>query len=244
MTKHLLKEYLHAFRWKNIKDNYHNGNLWFYIYFLLIMPVCLLPNIVDIRSGIIFYGWSIPVAFLFFSVDLHPLTMSKLSYLCPMNRDERLYYLKQRRWIRILFPCVIEMIVIIAMLFTGICNRGVLLYVLLLFITLALSLSLCDTILRKTSAATTPRRHWESINMLLLLFEMFILIEQILSTDSIKRWEIIAAFLIYFFLNLPIMLRILRDQQQVLETYLLYENTLCVVTERHASAERLKGGVG
>jgi hypothetical protein len=188
----------------------------------------------------------VPVVFLLFSLGLHPLAMKKIFYLCPMSETERNYFLRWNYRIRILMPCLLETLVVLLLIVIGRFHNGALLFELLLYVTLALTLSLDDFAYRsQVYAAKHAKRKWVVLgNITLLSLELYFMVDWLMSGQgSFLSWRGTPIFLvIYVFMNLPLTIRILRDRDTVLATYMSYEEGQKIATERRLQVERKRGG--
>jgi hypothetical protein len=248
MIRHLLREYWYGFRWKNVKERFaHFNEVWFLLYLLVIFPVLIRRDLDSFRNIAVFYGLIVPVVFLLFSLGLHPLAMKKIFYLCPMSETERNYFLRWNYRIRILMPCLLETLVVLLLIVIGRFHNGALLFELLLYVTLALTLSLDDFAYRsQVYAAKHAKRKWVVLgNITLLSLELYFMVDWLMSGQgSFLSWRGTPIFLvIYVFVNLPLTIRILHDRDTVLATYMFYEDGQKMTTERRLQAERQRGGI-
>lgn len=100
MLRNIICDYLNGFRWSRIKQVYHNGGWWMYLYFFVFFPG-LADFYKNAECAVIYYFIMFPVIFCMFASPLHPLGMPKVMYLCPMDRKQRRLYIKWTGYLHI-----------------------------------------------------------------------------------------------------------------------------------------------
>lgn len=97
--KQVIRDYFAAFRMDRIKASYGSANPftsgYLMIYGLIIMPMSL--GVFTKSPDVIlrFYVTAVVVLFAQYAAPLHPVTMPKLFYLCPMSEAERRDYIRK-----------------------------------------------------------------------------------------------------------------------------------------------------
>lgn len=81
--KYLIRDYIYGWRWENFKEIYKNGKLAG-IMFLYAFVINVTAN-----GKIIMLGYYVPVAIVYLSIFIHPVSLRKMYYVCPLTSDER-----------------------------------------------------------------------------------------------------------------------------------------------------------
>lgn len=81
--KYLIRDYIYGWRWENFKEIYKNGKLagMMFLYAFVIN--------VTANGKIIMLGYYVPVAIVYLSIFIHPVSLRKMYYVCPLTPDER-----------------------------------------------------------------------------------------------------------------------------------------------------------
>lgn len=114
MLRNIIFDYLHNCSFHNLSELYKkNDNLSFFvIYFPAAFCISSIfsshtPNNTlaqDLAMGATLF---IPMLFVYLSILLHPFKLTKMQYLCPMNRTERAKFIKASYLFRIILHNVI-----------------------------------------------------------------------------------------------------------------------------------------
>lgn len=81
--KYLIRDYIYGWRWENFKEIYRNGKLAG-IMFLYAFVINVTAN-----GKIIMLGYYVPVAIVYLSIFIHPVSLRKMYYVCPLTHHER-----------------------------------------------------------------------------------------------------------------------------------------------------------
>jgi len=81
--KYLIRDYIYGWRWENFKEIYRNGKLagMMFLYAFVIN--------VTATGNITMLGYYVPVAIVYLSIFIHPVSLRKMYYVCPFTPDER-----------------------------------------------------------------------------------------------------------------------------------------------------------
>lgn len=81
--KYLIRDYIYGWRLENFKEIYKNGTLagMMFLYAFVIN--------VTATGNIIMLGYYVPVAIVYLSIFIHPVSLRKMYYVCPLTPDER-----------------------------------------------------------------------------------------------------------------------------------------------------------
>lgn len=103
MISKAVKDYFRSFSLKRIFGG--QGFSYFWVVYVLVMPLIFDDN--NSFSGryyITYYGGLIPFFLGLCLMMVNPIQLSKIMFLSPFTREQRLQYLKARFFIRIAFP--------------------------------------------------------------------------------------------------------------------------------------------
>lgn len=81
--KYLIRDYIYGWRLENFKEIYKNGKLagMMFLYVFIIN--------VTAAGNITMLGYYVPVAIVYLSIFIHPVSLRKMYYVCPLTPDER-----------------------------------------------------------------------------------------------------------------------------------------------------------
>lgn len=225
MMKNIIREYFAAFRWTRIKESYYGSNWWFFIYMLMIVPTIFLGGEVfeTGKSALAFYSLILPVMFHLFAVPLHPFTLPKMMYLCPMTKQERRKYLEKSYVVKILFSLLIALLgetILLVMgnydaFMTGI-TFG--LTVLLIFAT-----SLQTRAVGNGADWSKSKDRWETVTLIFFLLQAVVLASEVATKEICSQTEKIVYLGILLFIDLPLTLKILSFWNETVERMMYYE---------------------
>lgn len=95
----VIRDYFAAFRIDRIKAAFGSGNQfsgwWLIVYVLFIMPASLQVFAKSPDAIIRFYVTGVVLLFDMYAALLHPVSLPKLLYLCPMSEAERRDYIRK-----------------------------------------------------------------------------------------------------------------------------------------------------
>lgn len=227
MLKKILREYCNAFRLSNFKILTENDTWWIYCYTLTLMP--LSAHAFNSSKNIIcYYSIAIPLLFGLLTSDLYPLGLPKMMFLCPLDRKERISYVKLCYRVKVFFPtafCALCMLIpVLNRLFAPLAA----LYIILIFFCTMLGCNLRT--MHQSSAYlfkkenTDPMPHisvWSSFHVLsgfiILLFAICIAID-----EDFSPFMLVFAFVGLFWM-LPLTGRMLKFYRPILSAATDYE---------------------
>lgn len=126
MLKRVLVDYIRSFRWKKfVRMNRETSSffLWYSIVYLLIVFPLLNEEIGDsMYSRVGYYLWAVTFLIGMLGLELFPLRLPKIMFLCPMNQRERKQYISNVFWVRIFVPIFLEGMVCIVLVVCQIFN--------------------------------------------------------------------------------------------------------------------------
>lgn len=227
MVKNIIREYFAAFRWRRIKESYHGSNWWIFLYILIIVPLFSGGKTLETgKSALGFYSLLLPVMFHLFTVPLHPFTMPKMMYLCPMTKQERRKYLEKSYAVKILFSLFLALLGQIILLVMGdydIFMTGMA-FVLTTFLIFATSLQ--ARVPGNAGDYSKSKDRWETVTLILFLFEIVVLTDIIAPGESCSQVEKIIFLVILFAIDLPLTLKILSFWKETVEGLMHYEKRI------------------
>ena len=102
MMRQVIRDYFMVYRagrWKIVGSN------WFLpVYCLTVMPMTMQLFGRGIMQIIDFYVTAVVILFALYAAPLHPVTLPKLMYLCPMSAAARRTYIAKMYLFKVLFP--------------------------------------------------------------------------------------------------------------------------------------------
>lgn len=224
MIKNIVREYFAAFRLGNIKESYQKNNWWFFIYILTFLPMMMFSGRMKTFWQILaYYMLMLPVVFELFAVPLHPFALPKIMYLCPLTKQERREYLVKTYWMKVLFPCMVELAVVIGLAATGQYDNFLLETAFILNMMLVFSISLQTRTIGADFNMSTSKDRWETAALVVLLFQIIFL------TVGVIEWEecsgVGKAFCagVLLLLDLPLTLKVLSFWKDTVEDMMHYE---------------------
>lgn len=100
MWKWVIRDYFAAYRWEKVKVWLKRGSGWGVFYFGIFIPTMLCNTAEAPMWRCLLLSWS--MLFGLVSNGLHPEALSKIMFLCPMNREKRKQYIAHSYLFRIL----------------------------------------------------------------------------------------------------------------------------------------------
>mgnify|MGYP007037214046 FL=1 len=108
MIKEVVYDYIRSFRWKNLQQMNKEENrfsfLWTVCYFLILLPITTRLYKESVFAISSYFLWAIPFCIGTIGIKIFPLSMKKIHFLCPMNKEERRTYSYTVYGVRILLP--------------------------------------------------------------------------------------------------------------------------------------------
>lgn len=108
MTGRVIWDYFAAFRWRNVRECMKAYHWYFPVYLFIVIPLF---------ESIVSYGWKTDLVRLFSlggmamfvvcAALLHPATMPKIMYLCPLSREQRREYVRKAWLFKTAVPIVL-----------------------------------------------------------------------------------------------------------------------------------------
>ena len=112
MLGKVLCDYIQSFRWSNFIEKHRTSDkfiFWWICVYQICIHVVINGEIADTAVGIaVHYLWVVPFLMGTLGIELLPLYLPKLCFLCPMNKSERKQYLGTVLWVRIAVPVCLE----------------------------------------------------------------------------------------------------------------------------------------
>lgn len=120
--RQVMQDYFTAYRagrWKAV------GNGWFLlVYCLTVMPGMMQLFGRGIMQIIDFYVTAVVILFALYAAPLHPVTLPKIMYLCPMSAAARRTYIAKTYLFKVLFPIGLAVLGMGALVVFGKVNVG------------------------------------------------------------------------------------------------------------------------
>lgn len=205
MLQKIWREYKNAFRLSNFKTLAKNNTWWFYIYMLALFP--LLCNVFDtLKEAICYYFLIIPFLFVKLGVDLYPLALPKMMFLCPMDVSERICYLKLCYCLKVVVTTVFAGLCLLVLTLLGYLPPAGSLYILFIFFCVALGCNLQTGNLpvqprqdKKTSGFFLEFPLWNIFHLvmglIIIIYSAFLLSEGGISTPVMTVLALVGLFL-------------------------------------------------
>lgn len=130
MFQKIVRNYLAGFRWGQIKKAYAGGGVFEFMYSLILLPIfCRLYE--KWEYILIYWMVMLPVMFCRFADPMHPMTLPKMMYLCPLSEEERRSFVRGSGRLHMAVPVLMEIISLVILgvggLMDPICALGILL---------------------------------------------------------------------------------------------------------------------
>ena len=112
MLKKVIEEYILSFRWSNIKQ--YKGIVYWWCFWvnMFSLGINLAENISgNTVGGIYFFLWAISFVIGMIGCSICPLKLSKIRYLCPMDKKEREDYMMMLYWVEIVIPVFLQFLI-------------------------------------------------------------------------------------------------------------------------------------
>ncbi len=103
MLRMVLDDYRHNFL-SALKEFGMVENGWWMYAYMLIFPVIIFRDVINMNEIIVYYGTMLPLLGGTFFARLYPNHMSRTLFLCPMSRKMRIGYFKTAFLLRIVMP--------------------------------------------------------------------------------------------------------------------------------------------
>lgn len=106
MWRWVIKDYFGAFRWGKIKDWLKEGDWFWILYFMSILPY-IMGFMEKNEYIVLYYIMMIPVGFCLISEALHENLLPKMFYLCPMEKEVRKAYIERKFIFAMIVPTIL-----------------------------------------------------------------------------------------------------------------------------------------
>lgn len=133
MTAKILAEYINAFRLSNFKKLGENNRWWIYINMLSLFPLCFGRVFDATRDFISYYLIVLPLLFNLLNIDLYPLTLPKMMFLCPMSGKERVQYIRNCYCMKVVISTLADSVFLVVLILLDYLNPLAALYMLFVF---------------------------------------------------------------------------------------------------------------
>lgn len=104
MINYIIRDYFAMFRSGNLRKNNLANKLSFLSIYFIGMTFCgvfLSHTEISFRDAVVQFAVLTPIVLAYFSVLAHPVRLSKMMYLCPMQPEERRKYIYGSYYFRI-----------------------------------------------------------------------------------------------------------------------------------------------
>lgn len=232
--KRVVRDYMEAFRVSRIKEEYGNnyfGMLYMGIYMLLIVPMAVLTQRMSDKSLAEYYILACLLLFGVYSSQVHPVGMSKLQYLCPMSKQERKAYLLKSYWLKIGVIVAVSAIAVAVLEIMGKLNPVYAILYLLAMTGVAISNSLKNakrvrTCLEEKKSVLLSSgadiREMEAV--IVSIGVVFFLLICVGNQDDMQGMAGIVISLIMLFVEMPLVITLLKRVKPTIEQAMNYEN--------------------
>ena len=225
--KNIIREYFTAFRWRRIKEGYRGSNWWFFIYMLVVVPMIFTGGISESWQNVLaFYSLIVPIMFHLFTVPLHPFSLPKMMYLCPMTKDERRVYLKRTYSVKVLFSFLAALLGAVGLMAAGGYDIFLTVIAFVLSILIIFATSLQTRAVGNGAAWSTSKDRWETVTLIFFLFQAVILANEVATKEMCSPTEKIVYLGILLFIDLPLTLKILSFWNETVEHMMYYEKSV------------------
>ena len=121
MWRWVIKDYFVAFRWRQIKESVKRGDLFWIIYFFTLLP--LICGVYERGEyTVTYYMMILPIGFCMASSVLHKRKLSKIFYICPMERTVRKAYIERKYLFSVLVSAFVGGIATVMLLVCRLCH--------------------------------------------------------------------------------------------------------------------------
>ena len=224
MIKNIIREYFTAFRWRRIKESYRGSNWWFFIYMLVVVPMMSVGKISESwQTALAFYGLILPIMFHLFTVPLHPFSLPKMMYLCPMTKDERRAYLKRTYSVKALFSLLAALLGAVGLMAAGGYDIFLIAITFVLSILIIFATSLQTRAVGNGADWSKAKDRWETVTLIFFLLQAVVLASEVATKEMCSQTEKIVYLGILLFIDLPLTLKILSFWNETVERLMYYE---------------------
>lgn len=124
MLKHMITDYMRAYRWMSLKEHLKtNLQLSFFAYWWFLALIGRFIFEKDSSNDYIaISAIYLPMIHIYTSGIIHPIKLSKMMYLCPMNAVERKNYVRNFYYFRVFLHMGISVAGIIILILSTRCN--------------------------------------------------------------------------------------------------------------------------
>lgn len=222
--KNIIREYFTAFRWRRIKEGYRGSNWWFFIYMLVVVPMIFTGGISESWQNVLaFYSLIVPIMFHLFTVPLHPFSLPKMMYLCPMTKDERRAYLKRTYSVKVLFSFLAALLGAVGLMAAGGYDIFLTVIAFVLSILIIFATSLQTRAVGNGADWSKSKDRWETVTLIFFLLQAVVLASEVATKEICSPTEKIVYLGILLFIDLPLTLKILSFWNETVERMMYYE---------------------
>lgn len=212
MIKDVIYDYIRSFRWKNIRQlDKERNNFSFYwpiCYFSFCFPVTTRLYQETAFTIANYFLWMIPFFIGIFGIQLLPIRLKKIIFLCPMDKQERRKYSYSIFWVRIMVPLGIQGVLGIILCAFGVINlicvlvQGITVFT--LFMLVSVKVYGKSDIKEKQS----EKQYYDLIFILSMLFGIVgqmincMFLEDILNGGKIGAYVLLGEMIVFLLINL------------------------------------------
>lgn len=235
MTGRVVRDYFMAFRWSNVRACMKASHWFIFVYLFICIPLF---------ECIVSYGWKIDLVrilvpagmamFVVFAAPLHPVTMPKIMFLCPLSREQRREYVRKAWLFKIAVPIIMT---VFLMTVLGTCGkmdffRGI--QITVTMSVLAISTSMAERGAEKGLPSDKARRNvwemtgdgWIMAAVIIFTVVMSIMIVIYGGDVSISETDMIVIGVGSAVIELPLTIQVLRRIIRKLAVFTDYEYML------------------
>ena len=217
MMKYIFRDYIEAYRISRVKEYLKiEPNavtaFWLVFYFGFI----LFKGVTDTHKGeesdpAAFLSVYLPMLLVYFSVELHPVRLSKWMYLCPMDKTERRQYIYKSYFFRIGLHMLLFVMGNCVLFFVFPCHIVCVMEMLLNSFVLAVMLP--------SNANSRENTYRIVLIVMVIILDMM----QMFYLDQAFLWKQVFFLLGVAFVELPIMYRYSKFIRKHLQGAIMYE---------------------
>ncbi len=207
MIKDVIYNYVRSFRWKNIRQMNKDVNRfsfwWGISYFFVVLPVVTGLYDESVFAITSYYLWAISYVIGVLGIQLYPIRLKKIHFLCPMNKEKRRMYSYTVFWVRIAIPLLMEIVLGIIFCVAGMINGFVVMIhgvgVMTFFVMMSIKVYGKAEMAEKES----DKQFYRGMDMLFLVFYIItemctvMFMEQIMNGSILYRYVLIIEMLLF-----------------------------------------------
>lgn len=235
MTGRVVRDYFTAFRWSNVRACMKAYHWYFFVYLFICIPLF---------ECIVSCGWKIDLArvlvpagiamFVVFAALLHPVTLPKIMYLCPLSREQRREYVRKAWLFKTAVPIVMTVFLMTVLEACGKIEFFPGIQITVTISVLAISTSVAEQGTEKRLPSDKERRNvWEMTGdgWIVAAVVMFTVITSLMLAiygmgENISETDAIVIAAVSAIMELPLTIQALRHIRRKLAACIDYEHML------------------